>query len=146
MTLGDLAGLPPLMASCPHCEQTSTRARDAAVAPICPQLGQTIRVSMSVTIARAADKQQPSRTGSATHRDSQIQKAPAMGVTGAKLISPCGDCRCEKISLEDEHPHPLPASWRIVGNKTAISNKTAARYEHGFQNLKNVAMLNRERT
>ena len=55
VTLGDLAGLPLLMnAPCPHCEQISTRGSDAAVAaPICPQLGQTIRVSMSVTTAAA---------------------------------------------------------------------------------------------
>jgi hypothetical protein len=47
VTLGDLTGLPLLMnAPCPHCEQISTRGSDAAVAePICPQLGQTIRVS-----------------------------------------------------------------------------------------------------
>jgi len=53
VTLGDLAGLPLLMnAPCPHCEQISTRGSDAAVAAP-PQLGQTIRVSMSVTIAAA---------------------------------------------------------------------------------------------
>jgi len=41
-------------APCPHCEQISTRGSDAAVAaPICPQFGQTIRVSMSVTTAAA---------------------------------------------------------------------------------------------
>jgi hypothetical protein len=53
VTLGDLAGLPLLMnAPCPQSEQISTRGSDAAVAaPICPQLGQTIRVSMSVTRA-----------------------------------------------------------------------------------------------
>src|SRR4029077_4180582 len=53
VTLGDLAGLPLLMnAPWPHCEQISTRGRDPALAaPICPQLGQAIRVSMSVTTA-----------------------------------------------------------------------------------------------
>ncbi len=50
--LGDLAGLPLLMnAPCSHCEQISTRGSDAAVAPICPQCGQTTRVSMNVTTA-----------------------------------------------------------------------------------------------
>jgi hypothetical protein len=51
--LGDLAGLPLLMsAPCSHCEQISTRGSDAALAaPICPQCGQTIRVSMSVATA-----------------------------------------------------------------------------------------------
>jgi hypothetical protein len=56
--LGDLAGLPLLMnAPCSHREQVSTRGSDAAVAPICPQFGQTIRVNMTVTTperARAA--------------------------------------------------------------------------------------------
>ena len=63
MTLGDLAGLPLLMnAPCPHCEQISTRGSDAAVAaPICPQLGQTIWVSMSVTTAAAGAAARASR-------------------------------------------------------------------------------------
>jgi hypothetical protein len=54
-TLGDLAGLPLLMnAPWPHCEQIRMRGRDAALAaPVCPQLGQAIRVSMSVTTAAA---------------------------------------------------------------------------------------------
>ena len=40
-------------APCSHCEQISTRGSDAVVAPICPQFGQTIRVSMNVTTAGA---------------------------------------------------------------------------------------------
>jgi hypothetical protein len=67
-TFGDLAGLPLLKsAPCSHFEQISTRGRDAAsVAPICPQLGQTIRVSMSVTTAAtgAAARGQASRSSS----------------------------------------------------------------------------------
>jgi hypothetical protein len=58
--LGDLAGLPLVMkALCPHCEQISTRGSNAAVAPICAQLGQTIRVSITLTIAAvdAAERQ-----------------------------------------------------------------------------------------
>jgi hypothetical protein len=60
--LGDLAGRPLLMnAPCPHCEQISTRGGDAAVAPICPQFGQTIRMSMSVTTAAAGAAARASR-------------------------------------------------------------------------------------
>jgi hypothetical protein len=58
--LGDFAGQPLLMnAPCPHCEQISRRGSDAAVAPICAQLGQTIRVSMTLTTAAvdAAERQ-----------------------------------------------------------------------------------------
>jgi hypothetical protein len=52
-TLGDLAGLPLLKsAPCSHREQMSTRGSEAVLtAPICPQCGQTIRVSMSLTTA-----------------------------------------------------------------------------------------------
>jgi hypothetical protein len=62
-TLGDLAGLPLLKsAPCSHFEQISTRGRDAAlVPPICPQLGQMIRVSMSVTTAAAGAAARASR-------------------------------------------------------------------------------------
>jgi hypothetical protein len=61
--LGDLAGLPLLMnAPCPHCEQISTRGSDAAVvAPMCPQLGQVIRVSMTVTTAAVGAAARASR-------------------------------------------------------------------------------------
>ncbi len=60
--LGDLAGLPLLMnAPCSHCEQISTRGSDAAVAPICPQCGQTTRVSMNVTTAAAGAPARASR-------------------------------------------------------------------------------------
>jgi hypothetical protein len=54
-TLGDLAGLPLLMSvPCSHREQISTRGSDAALAaPICPQCGQMIRVSISKTTAAA---------------------------------------------------------------------------------------------
>jgi pyridoxal-dependent decarboxylase-like protein len=57
-TLGDLACLPLLMnAPCLHCEQIRTRGSDAALAaPICPQCGQTIRVSMRVTTAAAGNR------------------------------------------------------------------------------------------
>jgi hypothetical protein len=44
---------------CSHREQMSTRGSDAALAaPICPQFGQTIRVSMSVTTAARAWRQE----------------------------------------------------------------------------------------
>jgi hypothetical protein len=58
--LGD--GLPLLMnAPCPHCEQMSTRGSDAAVAPMCPQLGQVIRMSMIVTTAAVGAAARASR-------------------------------------------------------------------------------------
>jgi len=52
-TFGDLAGLPLLMrAPCSHCDQISPRGSHAALAaPICPQCGQTIRISISLTTA-----------------------------------------------------------------------------------------------
>jgi hypothetical protein len=61
--LGDLAGLPFLMkAPCPHFEQISARGSDsAAAAPICPQLGQMIRVSMNTTSAAAGAAARASR-------------------------------------------------------------------------------------
>jgi hypothetical protein len=62
--LGDLAGLPLLInAPCPHFEQISMRESDAAVAPICPQLGQVIRVSMSMSIAGRKSVKGSSRQG-----------------------------------------------------------------------------------
>jgi hypothetical protein len=65
-------------APCPHCEQISTRGSDAAVAaPICPQLGQTIRVSMSVTTAAAG----------AAARSSLAQQLRQLGDVGGD--APC---------------------------------------------------------
>jgi hypothetical protein len=68
ITIGDLASLLFLMsAPCPHCEQINTRGSDAAVAaPMCAQLGQMIRVSMSVTTAAAG----ASATGQALRSNS----------------------------------------------------------------------------
>ena len=72
-TLGDLAGLPLLKrAPCSHREQISTRGSDAALtAPICPQCGQTIRVSMNRDYRRSgrgARAARPSSTGPAACR------------------------------------------------------------------------------
>jgi hypothetical protein len=56
----DLACLPLLIsAPCLHCEQISTRGSDAAVAPVWPQFGQTIRVSMSYTPFKVSGERPP---------------------------------------------------------------------------------------
>jgi hypothetical protein len=53
--LADFVGLPLLMnAPCSQREQISTRGSEAAVAPICPQFGHTIRVNVTVIIAEQA--------------------------------------------------------------------------------------------
>jgi hypothetical protein len=64
--IGDRAGRPLLIrAPCSHSEQTSTRGSDAVMMPACPQLGQTIRVSMAAALAR-------------TRRNDQMVITPAM--------------------------------------------------------------------
>jgi hypothetical protein len=105
VTLGDLAGLPLLMnAPCPHCEQINTRGSDAAVAaPICPQLGQTIRVSMSVTTAAAgaADKLfHTNSCGASTNREGcrRVATAPDRTVRlGRPSISTLASFRAQTI-------------------------------------------------
>ena len=90
-TLGDLSGLPLMMnAPWPHREQIRTRGRDAALAaPICPQLGQTIRVSMSVTTA-AAGAGARRRSRFARHRRPRARRERI------RDVSPNVHCRSEE--------------------------------------------------
>jgi hypothetical protein len=50
-----------MKAPCPHCEHTKIRGNVADVAPMWPQFGQTIRVSISVASAGACARQEQVR-------------------------------------------------------------------------------------
>jgi hypothetical protein len=90
--VGELAGLPLLIsAPCPHCEQMSTRGSNAAVAPMWPQFGQTIRVSMSDSYRRS-------------WRDTARLRAQR------NLCVP--NCNLTERKTEKEKPHTQNRAWR----------------------------------
>jgi hypothetical protein len=81
--------------------------------------------------------------GCGWQRGGYKQKGPGQkgGDRGQSDSSPHAVVADVRVNLEDEHPQPLPASWRALGNTAATSKNAAATREQGFQNVKDAAML-----
>ncbi len=131
-TLGDLAGLLLLMsAPCSHCEQISTRGSDAALAaPICPQCGQTIRVSMRVTIAARARTQAQAKFSTVPRQRSQLSSrrraAPEqlahLACASPRLPAPRRpfghhDTQCETVGVRHVRRHDVGRTVGSAPNK-----------------------------
>jgi hypothetical protein len=113
--LGDLAGLPLLMsAPCSHCEQIRTRGSDAALAaPICPQCGQTIRVSMSMATA----------AGNAGASTSEVFHCSAPAVASSSMVRLVTGRRHARTgpALADRSRPPMRHSRRPVPEESLPS-------------------------
>jgi hypothetical protein len=94
-----------MKAPCPHCEHTKIRGNVADVAPMWPQFGQTIRVSMSVASAGACARQE------------QVQNFPQLNACPHSLRAAASDSLAMLAAIRrvvaDQELKPQPVFPRL---------------------------------